>query len=48
MNTRQISVSFVVNADGHIALRDLEIGWIERDSAEAIADDIEDAILNIE
>ena len=48
METRPINVSFVVNTGGRVALRDLAIDWIKIDSAEAIADDIKDAILNIE
>ena len=48
MDTRQISISFVVNVDGHVVFRDLAIDWIGIDDAETIARDIEEAINNIE
>ena len=48
MDTRQINVSFVVNVDGHVVFRDIDIDWIVRDNAETIAKDIEEAINNIE
>jgi hypothetical protein len=48
METRPITVSFVVNTGGRVALRDLAIDWIECDDAETIAEDIKEAILNIE
>ena len=48
METRPITVSFVVNVDGHVVFRDIGIDWIDSDDAKTIAKDIEDAILNIE
>jgi hypothetical protein len=48
MNTRPATVSFVVKVDGRVAFRDLTIDWIESDDAQTIANDIKDAILNIE
>lgn len=48
MNTRRISISFVVNAGKQVAFRDLSIDWIESDNAGTIAEDIKEAILNIE
>jgi hypothetical protein len=48
MNTRQITVSFVVNADGQAAIRDISLDWIEIDDVQKIAKDIKEAILNIE
>lgn len=48
MSTRPVTVSFVVNADGRVAFKDLSLDWIEIDDAQTIANDIKDAILNIE
>lgn len=48
MNSRPITISFVVVADGHVVSRDIAIEWIECDDAETIATDIKEAILNIE
>jgi hypothetical protein len=48
MRTKKITVSFVVNVSGKVALRDMEMNWIVIDNAETIANDIKDAILNIE
>ena len=48
MKTHKINISFIVNVDGDVALRDLEIDWILSDSAKDIAEDVREAILNIE
>ena len=48
METRRISVSFIVRVAEQESQRYLLIDWIEKDGAEAIADDIKNAILNIE
>lgn len=48
MEARPITVSFVVKVDGQVAFRDLSLDWIEGDTANTIADDIKDAIENIE
>jgi hypothetical protein len=48
MKTRPITVSFVVNVSGKVALRDMAMDWIVSDDAETIANDIKDAIENIE
>jgi hypothetical protein len=48
METREVTVSFVVRTHGQVAVRVFDIEWIEIDSAEAIADTIKDAILSIE
>lgn len=48
MDTRQIQVSFVVKVDGQVAFRDITLDWIETDDVRTIANDIEEAILNIE
>ena len=48
METRRISVSFIVRVAGQESQRYLLIDWIECDDADTIAGDIKDAILNIE
>lgn len=48
MKTRPITVSFVVKVDGQVAFRDLSLDWVECDNAQTIANDIKDAIENIE
>lgn len=48
METRKVTVSFVVNVDGHTAHRGFTIDWIKGDDTETIADAIKYAILSIE
>jgi membrane-bound inhibitor of C-type lysozyme len=48
METKQITVSFVVTASGKVAHRGFTIDWIKGDDTETIADAIKDAILSIE
>jgi len=48
METKQISVSIAVVVNDKVARRDFLIDWIECDDAETIAEDIKEAILNIE
>jgi len=48
METRPITVSFVVRVGGQVLFRDLVFDWIECDDIGTIAKDIKDAILNIE
>lgn len=48
MDTKQISVTIIVRVNEDEARRVLLIDWIECDTAETIAEDIKEAILNIE
>jgi hypothetical protein len=48
METRKVTVSFVVTASGKVAHRGFTIDWIKCDDTETIADAIKYAILSIE
>lgn len=48
METRKVTVSFVLKVDGQVRFRDITLDWIETDDVRTIANDIEEAILNIE